>query len=286
MPPEAQRFLVAGANGQLGRALVALLGPRLSWSGGSAELDVRDGAAVLQRIAGVRPDVVINASAYNKVDAAESEPGEALATNAVGPAHLARACRESGALLVHVSTDYVFDGTADRPYAEDDPARPVSTYGASKLAGEILVAASGCDHLLVRTSGVFGVGGSRSKGGSFVDRILARARSGQALRVVSDQVFSPTYAPDLAQGIVSLVERRARGLVHVSNSGQCSWHGFATAALERAGLRLPVEEIRAAELALPARRPACSVLSNARYVSLGLPPLRDWRDALAELLSP
>src|SRR6185436_1213230 len=126
----------------------------------------------------VRPDVVINASAYNKVDAAESEVAEALAVNAAGPAHLARACREAGAVLVHVSTDYVFDGSAGRAYAEDDAPRPISAYGASKLAGETLVAASGSEHLLVRTSGVFGAGGSRAKGGSFVERILARARSG------------------------------------------------------------------------------------------------------------
>jgi len=282
----AQRILVTGASGQLGQALVALLGPRVAWSGGSAELDVRDAAAVSERVARVRPDALVNASAYNKVDGAESEASEALAVNAAGPAHLARACRESGALLVHVSSDYVFDGAAGRAYTEDDPPRPISAYGASKLAGETLVAASGCEHLLVRTSGVFGAGGSRAKGGSFVDRILARARSGQPLRVVADQVFSPTYAPDLARGIVALLDHGARGLFHVTNAGECSWHGFAVAALRRAGIEAPVEEIRAADLGLPARRPACSVLSNARYAALGLPVLRGWDAALAEFLAP
>lgn len=286
MLPGARRILVTGASGQLGRALVALLGPRVAWSGGSAELDVRDGAAVLRRVGEVRPDVVVNASAYNKVDAAESEAAEALAVNAAGPAHLARACRDAGALLVHVSTDYVFDGAAGRAYTEEDAPCPIGYYGASKLAGEGMVAASGCPHLLVRTSGVFGAGGSRAKGGSFVDRILERARSGQPLRVVSDQVFSPTYAPDLALGIVALVDHGARGLFHLTNAGECSWHGFAVAALRRAGIDAPVQEIRAADLGLAARRPARSVLSNARYAGLGLPPLRDWRAALDEFLAP
>jgi dTDP-4-dehydrorhamnose reductase len=285
MAPVPRRFLVAGASGQLGRALVALLGPRVAWSGGSDALDVRDREAVRRRVVEVGPEVVVNASAYNKVDAAETEVQEALAVNAAGPAHLARACREAGALLVHVSTDYVFDGALGRAYVEDDPPWPISAYGVSKLAGEAMVTSSGCQHLLLRTSGVFGAGGSRGKGGSFVDRILARARAGEALRVVTDQVFSPTYAPDLARGLLALVDHGVRGLFHVTNAGETSWHGFARAALARAGLQVPVEEIRAADLALAARRPARSVLSNARYASLGMPMLRPWTAALDDLLA-
>jgi dTDP-4-dehydrorhamnose reductase len=144
----------------------------------------------------------------------------------------------------------------------------------------------GAPALVVRTSGVFGPGGSRAKEGSFVDRILDRARSGAPLRVVDDQVFAPTYAPDLAMAIVSLVEMGARGLVHVVNEGTCSWHELATATLDLAGVSAPVEPIRAAELAAPARRPAYSVLSTARYRRLGGPPLRSWRSALAEMVGP
>jgi dTDP-4-dehydrorhamnose reductase len=275
-----KRILVAGASGQLGRALVALLGPRVAWSGGSAELDARDGAAVTRRVAEVRPDLVVNASAYNKVDAAESDAREALAVNAAGPAHLARACREAGALLVHVSTDYVFDGASTRPYTEEDAPRPISYYGASKLAGEAMVTASGCEYLLVRTSGVFGAGGSRGKGGSFVDRILARARAGEPLRVVSDQVFSRRTGPGpRAPGLVDL---GARGLFTSPTRGNAP----GTALLAALRCRpVPVEEIRAADLGLPARRPARSVLSNARYASLGLPLLRPWLAALEEFLS-
>jgi dTDP-4-dehydrorhamnose reductase len=228
--------------------------------------------------------VVFNAAADNRVDAAETETAEALAVNAAAPRHLARAAREKGAVLVHVSSDYVFDGASRRPYSEQDPARPLGAYGVSKLAGELLVASSGAEHLIVRTSGVFGRGGSRGKGGSFVERILERARTGAPLRVVGDQVFAPTYAPDLAGALVTLAERGARGLVHVTNSGYCSWHALATAVLELSGLRAGVDEIRAADLGLPAARPAYSVLSNERWRGLGLQPLRSWRDALAEML--
>jgi dTDP-4-dehydrorhamnose reductase len=232
----------------------------------------------------VQPDVIFNASAYNAVDLAERAPADALAVNAVGPRHLAVGARRLGALLVHVSTDYVFDGGQGRPYSEDDCARPVNAYGASKLAGEAMVAAAGCAHLTVRTSAVLGVGGSTDKGGSFVERILQKARSGGPLRVVSDQVFSPTYAPDLAAALIALVEAGARGLCHVTNAGECSWHELAEAAVRHANIDMPVEKIRAADLALPAARPSYSVLSNERYASFRLTPLRHWRETLQELI--
>jgi dTDP-4-dehydrorhamnose reductase len=277
------RALVAGSAGQLGRELLARLGDEVAWEGGRTELDVTDGAAVAALVARVRPDVVFNATAFNRVDAAEAEPLAAFAVNAAGPHFLARAARDAGALLVHVSTDYVFDGTASRPYREDDPVRPLGAYGASKLAGEHLVAAAG-EHLVVRTSGVLGRGGSEQKGGSFVGRIVAQARAGRPLRVVADQVFAPTSAPDLAAALVALVRGGARGLVHVTNAGSCSWHELAVAALAAAGLDAPVERIRAADLGLAARRPAYSVLDTSRGIALGLPPPRHWRDALRDCL--
>jgi dTDP-4-dehydrorhamnose reductase len=158
-------------------------------------------------------------------------------------------------------------------------------YGASKLAGELMVEASGAEQLVVRTSGVLGRGGSRAKGGSFVERILTRARGGEALRVVSDQVFAPTFAPDLAAAILALLERGARGLVHVTNSGSTTWHGLAAAALRLAGCDAPLQAIRSAELGAAARRPAYSVLSTERLAHLGVGPLRPWQDALRELLA-
>jgi dTDP-4-dehydrorhamnose reductase len=279
------KALVLGAAGQLGRELVPRLGDELAWAGGRAELDVTDERAVTALVARVRPDVVFNATAYNRVDAAESEPERAFAVNALAPRALALAARAAGALLVHVSTDYVFDGALTRPYLEDDLAHPLSVYGASKLAGERHVLASGAKALVVRTSGVLGRRGSAQKGGSFVDRILAQARAGKPLRVVADQVFAPTSAGELARALVELVRLGARGLCHVTNQGSCSWHELAKAALAAAGLERPVEPIAAAELGLPARRPAYSVLDTSRGRALGLPPLRPWKDALADIVA-
>jgi dTDP-4-dehydrorhamnose reductase len=278
------RALVVGSEGQLGREIVALLGGDVAWAGDRAEIDATDGGAVSALVARVRPEVVFNAAAYNRVDAAESEPQAAFAVNASAPHFLARAARDAGALLVHFSTDYVFDGTSSRPYREDDAPRPLGVYGASKLAGEVLVAASGAAHLVVRTSGVLGRGGSAQKGGSFVERIVAKARAGQPLRVVADQVFAPTCAADLAAASLALVRAGGRGVFHVTNAGTCSWHELASAALAASGLDVPVERTTTAELRLPARRPAYSVLDGARYLGLGLPPLRSWREALPDCL--
>jgi dTDP-4-dehydrorhamnose reductase len=208
----------------------------------------------------------------------------AFAVNAAAVLNLALAARRGGALFIHVSTDYVFDGTGSRPYVEDDAPRPINAYGRSKRAGEMMVEAVGAPALLVRTSGVFGPGGSRAKGGSFVDRILERARTGAALRVVDDQRFAPTYAPDLAAAIVALIASGATGTVHVASEGACSWYELAVAALEIADVRTRVDRISSAELAAPARRPAYSVLSSARYAQRTGSPLRSWRAALEEML--
>jgi dTDP-4-dehydrorhamnose reductase len=279
------KALVVGSAGQLGRELLAELGDEVVWSGGRGDLDVTDAAAVAALVERVRPGVVFNAAAYNRVDGAEEDPAGAFAVNALGPRALARAARETGALLVHFSTDYVFDGGLSRPYREDDRPGPLSVYGASKLAGEMLVAASGAEHLVVRTSGVLGRGGSAQKGGSFVDRILARARAGLPLRVVGDQVLAPTVAGDLARAATFLARAGARGLVHVTNAGSCSWYDLAVAALELAGLHVPTEKISTADLGAPARRPAYSVLDCSRSLDLGLAPLRPWREGLAWCLS-
>jgi dTDP-4-dehydrorhamnose reductase len=278
------RAVVVGSAGQLGRELVSLLGPEVAWAGDRGEIDATDPDAASALVSRERPDVVFNATAYNRVDAAEAEPAAAFAVNAGAPHFLARAARDRGALLVHYSTDYVFDGKASRAYREDDLPCPLGVYGASKLAGEHLVAAAGGEHLVVRTSGVLGRGGSEQKGGSFVERIVARARAGEPLRIVADQVFAPTCAADLAAASIALVRAGARGLFHVTNGGSCSWRELALAALALAGLEVPVAPITLADLRLPARRPLVSVLSCEKYLGLGLPPLRPWTDALPECL--
>lgn len=279
------RALVVGSDGQLGRELVSKLAGDVAWAGDRPDLDATDAAAVARLVQEVRPDVLFNATAYNKVDQAEAEPDQALAVNALAPRWLARAARDAGALLVHFSTDYVFDGRSSRPYREDDAPGPLGAYGVSKLTGELLVATSGVEHLVIRTSGLIGRGGSEQKGGSFVDRILARARNGQPLRVVADQTFAPTLAVDLAAATLALVRARARGLFHVANAGSCSWRDLAAAALAVAGVDAPVEAIVSSDLDLAARRPAYSVLDTGRYHALGLPPLRPWREALGDGLA-
>lgn len=281
------RALIAGATGQLGTALVSLLGDEVVWSGSRSELDVTDPVACRRVIHGARPDVVFNASAWNDVDGAETHVSEAFAANAGGPLHLARAASEAGALLVQVSTDFVFDGSQTEPYTEKDCPRPLSVYGASKLAGEHLVAASGCPYLIVRTSALFGKGSARASRGSFPDRLLAKAAKAspsEPLSVVSDQVCSPTYAPDLAEALLALLDQGARGLFHVTNQGSCTWHGFAIECLKAARVEAQLLESRARDFSAPARRPGHAILSKEKYEALGLPALRPWAEALADYL--
>ena len=283
------RIVVVGAGGQLGRELARVL-PRDATLLPRRELDVRDEAAVATRLAAECPDVILNAAADNRVDAAESAPGDAFAVNAKGAAHVARAAAALGALLVHCSTDYVFDGQARRPYREDDRPNPQSAYGRSKHAGERLTAGLAPRHVIVRLAGLYARHGSRGKGGSFVDRLLAQAEGGAALRVVADQVTAPTWARDAAEALASLLPRwvdagAPLGVYHLTNAGECSWHAFAAAALACRGRREAVVPITTAALDAPAPRPAYSVLANARLAALGVPPLRHWREALAAYLA-
>lgn len=283
------RIVVVGATGQLGRELVALLPGASTVALTHEDVDLRDAAAVAERIASARPDLVVNAAADNRVDAAEADPASARAINADAVGDLARATASAGAWLVHLSTDYVFDGTARRPYTEDDPPSPVGAYARSKLEGERLAAAHVPRHAIVRVAGLYAARGSRGKGGSFIDRVLAQARRGDALRVVDDQVTAPTWARDVAVALVRLFPRwlagsAPAGVYHVTNAGECSWYAFAQAVVDAAGIAASVTPVSTATFAAPAPRPAYSVLANARLASIGEPPLRHWRDALRAYL--
>jgi dTDP-4-dehydrorhamnose reductase len=284
------RVLVIGAAGQLGRELMRVL-PADSTAGlGRGELDLRDPKAIAARVAAERADVIVNVAADNRVDAAEADAREARAVNADAVGHLARAADAAGAFLVHTSTDYVFDGRAQTPYPEDAEPNPLGAYARSKRAGEIACAAHAPRHAIVRVAGLYAAGGSRGKGGSFVDRILLQARRGDALRVVDDQVTAPTWARDVAVALARLLPRWAAGnapagIWHVTNAGQCSWYEFACAALAEAGLAVPMTPITTASLGAAAPRPAYSVLANGRLAAHGEPPLRPWRAALAAYVS-
>jgi len=287
------RFVITGCRGQLGHALVRQLGQDPASEVVAAvdlpEVDVADADAVAHLFAdvGSRSDVVINAAAYTHVDRCEREPETARRANAAAPGLLAEACARWRSCLVHVSTDYVFAGDAQRPYREDDPPAPKSEYGRSKLEGERRVRAVSEDFLIVRTSWVFG------RGRNFVAAILAQAaerRRGAAqgpLRVVDDQTGRPTYAEDLAAGLRQLLEAGARGLYHVAGGGLATWWDVARACLDASGFRdLAVERIRTGDLTLAAARPAWSVLDCSRAEALGV-ALRPWGEALeAYLRSP
>jgi dTDP-4-dehydrorhamnose reductase len=283
-----QRVLVTGSRGQLGRALVDLLAARGTpfVALAHSELDIADREAVTGTLAALdpAPDVVVNAAAFTHVDRCESEPEAALRGNATGPAVLARACRDAGARLVHVSTDYVFAGAATRPYREDDPTGPMSAYGRTKLAGERGVLGVSESFLVVRTSWVFG------DGRNFIASVLDQARrrrEGDAagpLRVVDDQTGRPTWAVDLAGGILGLLEADARGLYHMANDGIATWWDLARFCLDEAGFGdLVVERIRTGDLDLPAPRPVWSVLDCSKARALGV-RMRSWKDAVRAYL--
>lgn len=282
-------IVITGSGGQLGHALAARLAPRSPVLLGHADLELGDVTAIERTIAALDPEVVINAAAFNHVDDAEIRADEAFRANALGPWALARATARRGALLVHFSTDYVFDGEARAPYGEDDPPAPLGIYGASKLAGERL-AATNPRSMVLRTSALYGeVGGG--KGRNFVETMLRLARERRTMRVVDDQRMSPTSADDLAAKAIELVLRwvstRADdllGLYHVTNAGECSWFELATETLAIAGLDAAIEPISTAAYGARAPRPAYSVLARRRLERLALDDLRDWRDALRDYL--
>ena len=287
------RTLLIGATGQLGSELVPLLGAELE-AVDHTQLEITDTAATAALVRRTRPDVIVNTAAFHAVDRCEDEPERALAVNALAVRELARIAAGAGALLVHFSTDYVFGGDpagAPRPHREDDPPAPRSAYAVSKLAGEWFVRALAPRHLIVRSAGLFGGAGSRGKGGNFVTAIVRRARAGEPLRVVADQITAPTYTADLARTVAALIAREpasggtVRGIVHATADGACSWHEFAVAILAESGIDAPVAAISSRELAAPAPRPAYSVLANERLDAWGIARPPHWRDGLRAYLA-
>jgi dTDP-4-dehydrorhamnose reductase len=276
-------ILVIGSRGMLGMDLVEVL--RGDDAVRSAEADIDDVditnaesvAACLER---ERPDVVINCAAYTDVDGCESNEQAAGAANATGPGLLARACERRGARLLHISTDYVFDGSKKSPYLPDDPPRPLSAYGRTKLAGERAVAAACQNHLIVRTAWLYG-----AHGRNFVATMLRLGREKPALRVVNDQYGSPTWTADLAPALAKLAASTATGITHATNAGSCSWYEFACEIMRLAGIDTPVHAIPTAEFPRPATRPANSRLDCSRTEEITGIRMRHWRDALAAYLS-
>lgn len=271
------QVLVTGGKGMLGRALVRRLrGEAEVLAVDVGEVDVTDGQAVRRCFAECRPELVFHCAAMTDVDGCELDPDTSLLVNALAAELVAEACAAHSARMVHISTDFVFDGRKGSPYTEDDEPSPVSVYGATKLEGERLVAKALPEHTIVRTAWTFAPWGH-----NFVRSILRAAKDRGSLRVVDDQRGSPTYAPDLADALWALAQRRATGLFHVTNAGAVSRFDLAREICQAAGMSdVPIEPIGSPDLDQPARRPA-----NASLLSTKLHPLRHYREALIDCLT-
>ena len=270
-------ILVIGAKGMLGRDLMELLGDRAQGVD-IDEIDITSMESVCKVVSEFGPQVVINCAAYTDVDGCEEHIEKAMEVNGEGVAYLAMACREAGALLVQVSTDYVFDGGKGTPYQEYDAPHPLSVYGESKLAGE-MNAAFAPEHLIVRTQWLYGLHGK-----NFVETMLRLGQEKDQLTVVDDQIGSPTWTVDLAKAIIALVDKGCRGIYHAANRDFCSWNSFAKAIFEEAGLTVTVTPMTTEELNRPARRPLYSTLDCSKLtVDSGFQP-QSWREALVEYL--
>jgi dTDP-4-dehydrorhamnose reductase len=280
------RILLTGSKGQVGSALLQVLPPLGEVRAyDHRSLDLLDSQSIRSTVVGQRPDVIVNSAAFTAVDRAEREEDLARKVNALAVGELARAAKDIDALLVHFSTDYVFDGERTSPYVESDATHPLNAYGRSKLAGEREIAASGCRHLIIRTSWVYGPAGR-----NFLHAILAAAKAKPALRVVNDQHGAPTSSLAIAGAVAQILARpdHARlpgGIYHLSAGGGTTWHGFAAAILEARRLQVPLAAIRSEELGAAARRPKNSLLDNAKIGTAFGIALPDWRQGLAAVLA-
>jgi len=279
----ASRVAVIGANGQLGTDLVKALDGWDLVPLTLADVEICDYAQTRQVLELIRPDVVINTAAFVRVDDCEEEVGQAFSVNAFAARNLAQICADLDCTLVHISTDYVFDGQKREPYTEEDLPNPINVYGASKLAGEHFVRAICPKHLIVRTSGLYGKAGSSGKGGNFVETMLRLAKEGRPIRVVDDQVLAPTYTKDLAGVITSLLQSPEIGLYHATNAGHCTWYEFAGRIFDLLGLHPTLTATTTTELGARAQRPRYSVLASAA-LNGRLLGARRWEEALQAYL--
>jgi dTDP-4-dehydrorhamnose reductase len=279
-----QSTLITGAGGMLGHALAYLLRSRgvTPITCDRASLDIANPDALAEVFADHKPTLLLNCAAHTKVDLCEQEQDKANAINGTAVGQMAELSRRNGTCLVHVSTDFVFNGSGSRPYRSDEPVQPLSAYGRSKLLGETLLQENAPkDWLIVRTAWVYG-----RHGANFPRTMVTAARAGKPLKVVNDQVGSPTYTVDLAEGILALLDHGARGLWHLTNAGQTNWRDFAQAAVEEFGIKTEVAPCTSAEWQKirpnSAHRPSYSVLDIEPFAKLVGRPMRNWRDALRD----
>ena len=279
------KVAVIGSTGQLGQDLMRVLGEDAVGLS-HQDLDVSDGVGVASAVRSQQPDWVINTAAYHRVDDCELNPSLSFSANALGALNVARAASDIGAGVVFFSTDYVFGGRTrgrNRPYEEGDTPQPLNVYGVSKVAGEQLVMQANPRHIVVRSAGLYGTSTSR-KGWTFPELMLNKARTEGHVRVVTDQVLSPTYTEDLALKTKELIGREATGLFHLTNVGECSWFEFAKGVFDLVGVEVEMEPIETGETGRRARRPSYSALTTTRLSEVGSSPLRPWNEALSDYL--
>ncbi len=276
--------IVVGARGMLGQDLCAALreAGTQTVEMDIPEMDITSLSSVVGVLGKIKPKLVINVAALTDVDGCESQQEQAFRVNATGPENLAMAASNLGSFLVHISTDYVFDGSKNRPYTEDDLPNPLGTYGKSKLEGELgIKRVLTTNYCIIRTQWLYGANGK-----NFVDTIIGAGKTNKALEIVNDQFGSPTYTVDLSAGIIKLCSIGANGIFHVTNSGYTTWSGFASKIFKLAGLDdVEIQNIDTRRLGRPAPRPLYSVLDNSRFTRLTGMKLPNWEDALGKYLS-
>ena len=278
------RIAIIGADGQLGSDLVRTLAGDEIFPLYYPEFDVTRPDIMRSILQGLRPDTVINTAAFHRVDECEDNPEMSFRVNSIAVRDLARLASDLGFILVHFSTDYVFDGRKRAPYVEADPPNPLNVYAVSKLAGEFFVRALTEKHFLIRTCGLFGEASSREKGYNFVDRMIALAEARKPLRVVDDQWITPTSTAELAERTSGLIRTDQYGLFHLTSEGQCTWFRFAQELFTLLDKRPLLEPVSSMAFAAKARRPPYSVLENKRAREIGLKDFSSWNDALRAYL--
>ncbi len=274
------RVALIGANGQLGCDITRVLNGSDLISLAHSDIEITDFKLMADVLSEHKPDIVINTAAYHRVDDCETNLEKAFSVNALGARNLALYSKENKICLMHISTDYVFDGKKTSPYVESDLPDPLNAYGVSKLAGEHFVRSITDEHFIVRTSGLYGIHKCRAKGGNFIDTMVKLSQEQDVIRVVDDEVLTPTYTLDVAYQIRELIETGAYGTYHITNQDQCSWYEFASKIFELMDIQVNLERITADEFRSPARRPSYSVLENKALKDIGIDRMRDWDDAL------
>ena len=276
--PQEKRILLIGSNGQLGSDLMKVLENAVPLTHKDIEIcDEKQTKSVIEKYS---PEIVINTSAFHKVDLCEDEVEKSFQVNAYAVRNLAMICKEKDIILVHISTDYVFDGRKNSPYSESDSPNPLNVYGVSKLAGEYFIRNILERFFIIRSSGLYGAAGASGKGGNFVELMIRFAKEGEPIKVVDDQVLTPTYTRELAENIAGLIKTEEYGIFHVTNNGECSWFEFAREIFELGNFHPELSPTTTEDFGAKAMRPSYSVLGNDRLKRTGLDRMSPWKDAL------